>query len=402
MRLATLPRVGIVGGGQLCRMMIEAALPLGIEVCVLRRPSDESTTWWGNSVVGDLDDPDATSRFAERIDVATFDTEPSSLAPLAELVGMGVELRPGPLTFRYTDKARQRRLFRRAGFPVPDHVILRSPAQVSDTMNLWGGAVVWKAATGGFDGRGVLMTDDQREAEAFVAGCQSVVVAEPLLPLDLELAVLVARSVTGETTTYPTLITEQVNGMCHTVVMDPDLDPELDRQARDLAVRIANETGSVGILAVELFVVGGRLLINELAPRPHNSGHLTIEACVTSQFEQHIRAVAGLPLGDTSPLHPAAVMVNIAGAADPTGEGLAEALTVGGNHVHLYGKTARPQRKIGHVTSVGHDVTELRDSAQRAVNALEASAGPHQEAVEETTIAAVADGAGRAPMRHDQ
>jgi len=384
-RLVGLPRVGIVGGGQLCRMMIEAALPLGIEVCVLRRSTDESTSWWGNSVVGDLGDPDAASRFAELIDVATFDTEPSSLAPLADLVATGVELRPGPFTFRYTDKARQRRLLGRAGFPVPEYVILRSPAQVGDTLKLWGGPVVWKAATGGFDGRGVLMTDDQREAESFVAGCQSVVVAEPLLALDLELAVLVARSVTGETMTYPTLITEQVEGMCHTVVMDPDLDPVLDRRARDLAVQIAHETDSVGVLAVELFLVGGQLIINELAPRPHNSGHLTIEACVTSQFEQHVRAVAGLPLGDTSPLHPAAVMVNIAGAADPTGDGLAAALSVGGDHVHLYGKTARPQRKIGHVTSVGHDVSALRARAQRAATAIEAGAGPGQPAVGATT-----------------
>jgi 5-(carboxyamino)imidazole ribonucleotide synthase len=351
-------------------MMIEAASPLGVDICVLRTDADESTATLGQHVIGDLGDPAALAEFARLVDVITFDKEPGELLPLLDLIVAGVELRPGPATLRFSDKARQRRLLTRRGLPIPPFAILHRPEDVPTALEQLGGDVIWKAALGGFDGRGLIHTSDPTVAADFVAGCRSPVVAEAKLQLDAELSVIVARDVHGAVLSYPTFVTVQDDGMCNEVHLDPDLDPHLDKRARSVATRVADAVGSVGVLAVELFVSDGRVLVNEIAPRPHNSGHLTIEATATSQFEQHIRAVLGLPLGPVHPVRPAAAMVNIAGDHLPGMNAMAAALGEPDTYVHLYGKLARPRRKVGHVTALADNLPTALDRARRTHDTL--------------------------------
>ncbi len=231
-----------------------------------------------------------------------------------------------------------------------------------------------KAPTGGYDGRGVWVVADGRSAAAVLEEAGGPLLLEPQLGFSHELSVLVVRGRDGDVAAYPAVETVQVDGQCHEVFAPATVTPALDRSARQLAVRVAGAIDLHGLLAVELFVVDGELVLNELAARPHNSGHLTIEACATSQFENHLRAVAGLPLGATDLIVPAAAMANVLGAADGSDPfaSLAAGLAVPGVAIHRYGKTARPHRKIGHLTATGADLDAARATAARARHALTA------------------------------
>jgi len=366
-------RVGIVGGGQLARMMAEAASALGIEVSVLARPADESVAHLADIVDGSPLVVADMEALAARVDVITFDHEPADLAAVEAVEASGAVVRPSSQALRWADKAVARRSMSDAGLPVPPFVVTRSPGDVVLFAAEVGWPVVAKLARGGFDGRGVHVLASSDEAVDLCAAVDVDLVVEPQLDISTELAVLVVTGADGSQVTYDPVRSVQERGMCREVILG-DLDPALAARARRVAEDVADAVGAVGVLAVELFVVGGEVLVNEVAPRPHNSGHLSIDACVTSQFENHLRAAAGLPLGSPMAMQSAAAMVNVVGVDDqhdPRAR-LADGLAVPDARVHFYAKSPRAERKVGHVTVVGVDPEAALSRARAAVAALEA------------------------------
>lgn len=363
-------------------MACEAASTLDVAVTVLAEgPADAAAAVATDVLVGAPSDEAAIRSLADRCQVVTFDHEQVDVDLLAALEENGAVVRPAPATLRMAvDKAAMRRRLAEAGVPVPAHARLgkapdvdpaESVARFADTH---GWPVVLKAVRGGYDGKGVWPVEGIGEVravceQAAAAGVRLLV--EEHVAIDAELAVLVARRPSGEAVTWPTVETVQVDGVCREVLLSGRLDPGVAAAAQAVAVRVAEVAGSTGVLAVELFSTGGRLLVNELAARPHNSGHWTIEGAVTSQFENHLRAVLDLPLGSATPTAAAVASVNVLGGPSGTipAGGLATALDVEGAHVHLYGKEPRPGRKLGHVTVCGDD-DEVRARAWQAARAL--------------------------------
>jgi 5-(carboxyamino)imidazole ribonucleotide synthase len=368
-------------------MLAEAATPMGIHVRVLAAPGDEGAAEVVPDVqLGDPDDPEALRSFAATVDVVTFDHENVDHATLAALEAEGVAVRPGVGTLRFSDKAHQRVSFAAAGLPVPPFAVVdpvadraTATAMARAFADQHGDAetrVVAKASRGGYDGRGVWMLPATELVEFLADYDGAPLVLEPKLPLDREVAVLVARRPSGQTVTWPVLETVQVDGMCDEVLLPAPIDAEQAATAAEVAATVAEVTGAVGVLAIELFISDGRVLVNEIAPRVHNSGHLTIEGTRTSQFEQHLRAVLDWPLGPTDPTAPVAVMANVVGGADadPRDRQAVALAQVPEAHVHLYGKTARPARKIGHVTVLGDELAGTRTRANLAADLLAGTA----------------------------
>ncbi|MEI7624238.1 MAG: 5-(carboxyamino)imidazole ribonucleotide synthase [Actinomycetes bacterium] len=359
--------VGIVGGGQLAVMMIEAARRLGLETRVLASSPDEvAARRWSDFELGDARDVQDLRRFAATCDVITFDHELVNSFALAVLEDEGVTVRPGASALAVaTDKHRQLLLFSEQKLPVPETVVVHDAEEaISASRSFINGAVL-KAATGGYDGRGVLLQPDGETIRKWYPVRRTPVLVQPLVPIDAECAVQIVRAPNGEIVTYPIVRTVQENGMCSVVHVPSGLTQEIEEQAVAIACVIAEVIGVVGILAVEFFISGGKLLLNEIAARPHNSGHITLESSRTSQFENHMRAVTGHPLGATDLIFPAAAMVNIVGSCEgPHSYGLLPSDVA----VHLYGKAPRPGRKLGHITAVDSDVDR---AIQRATTGLE-------------------------------
>jgi len=371
---ATFPSVGIVGAGQLARMTCPAAAGLGIGLRVLAAaPGESAAQVWPDIRLGDYRSLDDLRDFAATCDVLTFDHEHVPGPHLAALEQAGFVIRPGQAALRYTqDKLAMRERLTALGIrcprcaPVSDLAGIERFAEASD----W--PVVLKAVSGGYDGKGVWVCASRGEA-AEVAGLGLRLLAEEYVAFDRELAALVARSPHRQGAAYPVVQTVQQMGICREVLAPaPGLAPDRVEEAQSLALRIASELDVMGLLAVELFDTPRGLLVNELAMRPHNCGHWTIEGAATSQFEQHLRAVLDLPLGAPGMLAPHAVMANVLGGTDP--DVYARYIHVmaadPGVKVHLYGKAVRPGRKIGHVTVLGDDVAGLRDRARRAASFL--------------------------------
>jgi 5-(carboxyamino)imidazole ribonucleotide synthase len=368
-------------------MLAEAASALGVRIRVLAGEHDEGAA----EVTVDLrrgapDDPEELRSLAATVDVMTIDHENVDIDTLEELESEGHLVRPSPATLRFADKAHQRRSFEAAGLPVPPFLVIGAApsehelAAVADFAGRHG-SVVAKSSRGGYDGRGVWMLEPA-ELESFLARYSGApLVLEPRLDLVAEVAVLVARRPSGETVTWPVFETVQVGGMCDEVLFPAPVSSELDARARAVARRIAEVTDLAGVMAVELFVVegddGAELLVNEIAPRVHNSGHLTIEGSETSQFEQHLRAILDWPLGPTGMRTAAVAMTNVVGgeAVDPRGEQGPALDAVPEAHIHLYGKASRPGRKVGHVTVLGEDRDRVRRRAGLAARRL---AGGHR------------------------
>jgi 5-(carboxyamino)imidazole ribonucleotide synthase len=263
-----------------------------------------------------------------------------------------------------------------AGVPVPAYLVVDEGPDALDAVVSFAAGHGWpvmvKAARGGYDGKGVWPVGDRAEAAAVVAGVAGRIVVEELLPFDAELAVMVARRPSGASAAWPAVETAQVGEVCREVLVPGRLQADVLEAASALGQKVAEIAGGVGVMAVELFWSGGRLLVNEVATRPHNSGHWTMEGAMTSQFENHVRAVLDLPLGSTAPQHPEVASVNVfggLGGADPA-RLLARGLAVEGAHVHLYGKSARPGRKLGHVTVCGDEADVVRSRAWSAALAL--------------------------------
>jgi 5-(carboxyamino)imidazole ribonucleotide synthase len=375
-----MPAVGMVGGGQLARMTAAAAVGLGATFRVLAEsPTESAALVSHNVVIGSHCSLPDISAFATKCDVITFDHEHVPAPILVALESEGVLVRPGSAALGYTqDKLAMRDRLSALGVPCPRYAPVSS---VADVVAFADGSwpVVLKAVSGGYDGKGVWVCRDPAEVEDVVAHGVALL-AEEFVPFRRELAALVARSPSGQGAAYPVVQTVQVDGICREVIAPaPGLSQDAAVEAEAMALRIAVELGVTGLLAVELFETeSGALLVNELAMRPHNSGHWTIEGARTSQFEQHLRAVLDLPLGSCAPAAPSGqftVMANLLGGTDPDvfDRYLHVMAADPAVKVHFYGKEVRPGRKIGHVTIVGgpgDGVEELRDRARRAASYL--------------------------------
>ncbi|MCW2944771.1 MAG: phosphoribosylaminoimidazole carboxylase, ATPase subunit [Actinoallomurus sp.] len=370
-----IPAVGMVGGGQLARMTQQAAIALGVPLRVLSDSTHASAARVIADVrVGDHRSLDDLRTFAKDSDVVTFDHEHVPGEHIRALEDAGVACRPGSAALLHAqDKRVMRERLSAHGVPVPRFAPVATLADV-EAFGAW--PVVLKAARGGYDGKGVWVCESPAEARGVVerAVAEGVgLLAEEHVPFRRELAALVARSPYGQGAAYPIVETVQRDGICHEVIAPaPGLDDELAEHAQRLALGIADALGVTGLLAVELFETGDGVLVNELAMRPHNSGHWTIEGARTSQFEQHLRAVLDLPLGDTTPTAPYVVMANVLGGDDPAVyrryiHVMAHDPAV---KVHFYGKEVRPGRKIGHVTALGDDLEDARERARHAAGYL--------------------------------
>ncbi|OUD01654.1 5-(carboxyamino)imidazole ribonucleotide synthase [Streptomyces swartbergensis] len=372
----TFPVVGMVGGGQLARMTHEAGIPLGIRFKLLSdTPQDSAAQVVSDVVVGDYRDLDTLREFARGCDVITFDHEHVPTEHLRALEADGIPVRPGPDALVHAqDKGVMRAKLDAIGVPCPRHRIVSDPQDVAAFAAEGDGfPVVLKTVRGGYDGKGVWVVGSVEEAaDPFKAGVP--VLAEEKVDFVRELAANVVRSPHGQAVAYPVVESRQVNGVCDTVIAPaPGLDEGLALRAEEMALNIAKELGVVGHLAVELFQTrDGRILVNELAMRPHNSGHWSMDGAVTSQFANHVRAVLDLPLGDPRPRAKWTVMVNVLGgdypdmysaylhcmARDPQLK------------IHMYGKDVKPGRKVGHVNTYGDDLDDVLERARHAAGYL--------------------------------
>lgn len=369
--------IGIVGAGQLARMMAQAAIPLDIRLVLLAADEhDGAAKVVRDVIVGSPDDPDKVRELARQCDVLTFDHELVDPETLAALEADGHTVYPSSATMALAqNKRRQRAELREMGLPVPAYRDVDSAEDVITFANEHHWPVVVKASRGGYDGRGVWVVHDEDAARRVVREAQDaglVLLVEEHLDLDLELAVLVARRPGGDLAVWEPVETVQRGGICNELRIPVAADSRIIAEAVGHARRIAQEIDAVGVLAIEFFISKGKLFVNELAPRPHNSGHWTIEGAETSQFEQHLRAVLDLPLGDTQLRANAIATENVLGPEDGSDplDRLPRALGVRGAHVHLYGKGARAGRKLGHVTVLGDDREDVRYRAALAVRQL--------------------------------
>ncbi|MEV1045366.1 5-(carboxyamino)imidazole ribonucleotide synthase [Streptomyces sp. NPDC049916] len=376
----TFPVVGMVGGGQLARMTHEAGIPLGLKFKLLSdTPQDSAAQVVSEVVIGDYRDLDTLRAFAQGCDVITFDHEHVPTEHLRALEADGIPVRPGPDALVHAqDKGVMRARLAEIGAPCPRNRIVRDPADAAAFAEETGGfPVVLKTVRGGYDGKGVwVVRSEEDAADPFRAGVP--VLAEEKVDFVRELAANIVRSPHGQAVAYPVVESVQVDGVCDTVIAPaPELDEALAGEAQQLALRIAAELDVVGHLAVELFETRGpdgrpAILVNELAMRPHNSGHWTQDGAITSQFANHVRAVLDLPLGDPRPRAPWTVMCNVLGgdypdmyqaylhcmARDPQLK------------IHMYGKDVKPGRKVGHVNTYGDDLADVRERARHAADYL--------------------------------
>lgn len=373
--------VGIVGGGQLARMMHQAGIGLGIDVHLLSEtPGTSAAQVVAHTVVGDYTDLSTLQRFARDLDVLTFDHEHVPTRHLRQL-GDRVAVRPGADALAHAqDKALMRDRLSAMGIPCPQYAVCRTPAELV----AFGGRTRWpiiaKTSRGGYDGKGVWKLEGPDEAGApfdgkpdTSAGEEVVIVAEEFIDFTRELSAIVVRSPSGQAVAYPISETTQTNGVCvETITPAPGLPEQDASELQAMALRIAGELGVVGVLAVELMATRDRIVVNELAMRPHNTGHWSIDGAVTSQFDNHLRAVLDLPLGAPDLRARHVVMTNVLGGAEPDLTAALQHVFARdrGIRVHLYGKDVRPGRKVGHVTACDDDLEAALRRARHAAHYL--------------------------------
>jgi 5-(carboxyamino)imidazole ribonucleotide synthase len=374
-------RIGIVGGGQLGRMMVKAAKRLGC-TCVVLDPTPGSPAGQvsGHQIVGDYHDPAKLRELVESSTVTTFDIEDIDADTLVELAREGRPIHPLPQVLAIVqDKLQQKRLLSHAGIPTAEYVEIGTPSP--EAFAAFGYPLVQKARRGGYDGRGVSVMRTEADFRSHLPVASLV---ERFVVAEKEIAVLVARGLDGDCRCYPPveMIFRPGQNVLDMLLAPAAITAETAAAAQAVAVRAVDALGAVGVFGVEMFLArDGEILVNEVAPRTHNSGHYTIEACMTDQFEQHLRAVLGLPLGATDLLSPAA-MINLLGAPGhhgrPVIKGMAAALAIPGVCVHIYGKAAtRPFRKMGHVTVLDRDTEAARQKAERVRELMEITGEDH-------------------------
>jgi 5-(carboxyamino)imidazole ribonucleotide synthase len=363
--------LGCVGGGQLGRMFAHAAQALGYNVLILDPDANGPAAHVANDViVAAYDDAAAIARFGKRVAAVTTEFENVPAATL-EMLAAHVPTRPGAAAVRIAqDRRQEKRFFSEQHLPVGSYAVIESDDDLSRVDASLFPAIL-KTATLGYDGKGQARVASATDAlVAFQKFSRTPCVLEKLIAFDLEISVLVARAANGETRAWPVQENQHVNGILDVTLVPARIDEALRMRAQTLATRLVVGLDYVGVLCVEMFVVGDQLLINEMAPRPHNSGHYTIEACITSQFEQQARILADAPLGDTSLLRPA-VMVNVLGdvwfdAAMSMQPAWHEVLAIPGAHLHLYGKAEpRRARKMGHITCAAETLNAALEKAAR-------------------------------------
>lgn len=370
-------RIGIIGAGQLARMTYQAAISLGLHVRIIATSRDDAAARIASDVrIGRIDNPEELRVLVAGCDVVTFDHEQIDVTAARTVETQGVVFRPAPHVLAITsDKTRQRRLLRDWGCPLPPHAVVATVEDVQRFGDEHGWPVVLKAPSGGYDGRAVWFAQTSGEAESLLTKAARPMLAEVALSLERELAVLVARRPGGTAAAYPVVETVQEDGVLREIRVPAPVSAEVAGEAQRIAEDIAERLDTVGILAVELFLTDGRLLVNEIAARPHNSGHYSIEGCRTSQFHNHLRAVVDWPLGTTDLTAPAVATVNVLGAGRCPQERVAEALTVQDVSVHLYGKEHRPGRKLGHVTALAARLDDALERTHRAAHLLTTDSG---------------------------
>jgi 5-(carboxyamino)imidazole ribonucleotide synthase len=373
-------RVGVIGGGQLARMMITPASSLGIEIKVLAE-TENSSAAAAATLVGDFTDLETVTNFAKTVDVITFDHEHVPLAILEQLEKQGISVQPPSKALAHAqNKLVMRRALEKIGAPNPIWKAVSTASQLNQFIKEHGPEVICKTPIGGYDGKGVRVVSSSDQvsdwlAEPMISSLGGQLLVEQKVQFKRELAQLSARNPNGDFASWQVVETRQKNGVC-SEVLSPALNitADLSEKAVQIAKLISESLGVTGNLAVEMFETeAGELLVNELAMRPHNSGHFTIEGSVTSQFEQHLRAVSNLPLGKTDSIKKAAVMANLLGVSDSK-DFMDNYPQVMSNfpdiHIHSYGKTPRLGRKLGHITVVGDDLEACLQTAEAARNQL--------------------------------
>jgi 5-(carboxyamino)imidazole ribonucleotide synthase len=383
---APAPTLAVIGGGQLARMMAQPAIALGLPLRLLAEGEGVSAAQViPDHLVGDYRDLDTLVKATDGCAVVTFDHEHVPTGHLQALAESGLAVRPGPEALVHAqDKAVMRKAVTGLGLPGPRYSAVASVRDIE----AFGFPCVLNRTRGGYDGKGVWVVRSAEECEeplraAAASGVE--LLAEELVDFRRELSALVARSPSGQAAAYPVVQSTQRDGICHEVVAPaPGLDPDLASRAQELALRIAGSLDVTGVLAVELFeTADGRVLVNELAMRPHNTGHWTQDGAVTSQFENHLRAVMDLPLGSPAARAPWTVMVNILGGPTDAGrlyDGYPHALAHDPSlRVHLYGKEPRPGRKVGHVNAYGDDLEDCLERARHAAAWFRGDLGDESE-----------------------
>jgi len=369
-------RVGVIGGGQLARMMIEPALALGLEIKVFAENVGSSAAQ-AATAVGDYTQLDEVREFAKSVDVITFDHEHVPLGILEALEAEGVSVQPSPKALHFAqNKLHMRARLSELGLPMPAWAEIRSAEELDSFIAEQGGVAILKTPIGGYDGKGVAVVRSSADAKLWLENLSDFggsLLAEAKVEFVRELAQLVARRPSGELKAWPLVQTVQRDGVCSEVLAPaPGANGATLEEAARIAKSIAEGLGVTGVLAVELFETAtGELLVNELAMRPHNSGHFSIEGSTTSQFEQHLRAVLDLPLGSTESLAAHSVMINLLGV-DEDNDFVSAYPSALGLHptakFHTYGKSARKGRKMGHVTVIGANFNDVLAEARAAAN----------------------------------
>lgn len=363
--------IGVIGGGQLARMMVEPARRIGLDIKVLAE-TENSPADLAATIIGDYKDIDLVRKFAQTVDAVTFDHEHVPLQVLETLEAEGFKFEPSSKALRFAqNKLDMRARLSELGIPSPAWAQINSAQDLDEFIGSHGGVAILKTPTGGYDGKGVRVVRSSAEAADWLAGALPLL-AEEKVSFVRELAQLSARNRLGEWSSWPLVETIQKDGVC-AQVLSPAEDADF-ALAAEIARAIAEGLDVTGVLAVELFeTADGRLLVNELAMRPHNSGHFSIEGSQTSQFEQHVRAVMNLPLGNTEATEAYSVMLNLLGQNDVDSFQIKEDMVLSGAYVHTYGKSSRLGRKMGHITAISNDsLAAAHEIASRALIELQA------------------------------
>jgi 5-(carboxyamino)imidazole ribonucleotide synthase len=376
--LANKKTIGILGGGQLARMSAYAAYRLGFQIAILEKDlNSPAGMMTKNDFSGWLDDYSSIKKFADVSDIITLENEFIDYKKLEEIESFSKKIIPSPHTISLIqDKLTQKETLQKNNIPVPAFIKIDEQSSYEKTAAILGGKFILKSRQMGYDGYGNYKVESENDFKAGIEKLQqrhSNLLAEEFINFRKELAVMVARTRT-EIKIYPVVETIQKNHICHTVIAPAEIDQKLIKEAVEVSISAVESVEGTGIYGIELFLTDDdKILVNEMAPRPHNSGHYTIEACRTSQFENHIRSVLGLPLGSTEMVIPYAVMINLLGKKEGEGfpENISEVLTDPEIHFHLYGKVnSRKGRKMGHITAIGDNLNELIEKVTLAENKI--------------------------------